>query len=365
MSVATSLGFRLRKRFYASVVYDPLTNPIPSSYIRETNKPFIVILRLSDLDDFNVFSSKIKASLPTNISYIVFIKIRYFSDNFCMCGKQFGFDFDFKSQDQLSWLFDIVNNRITSSFEVYNMISDDIVYIQISFRKLDIKLLSDFTLDKKSIVNDNLSNKEIETITSSTNVPVSTNELSLGPPLKVDFINNLVTFIYVTINNETFNFLDHIKKQARFLPTNHKDNITCFDSSFKFYLLYINTKYYVLAIKYVNNNKVIKISYFLNGVVNKYLTDTLLSDNTVSRVVDNIEFLIDNSKVVYSKQIINLRPLDKPKAIYIVGENPNIGVIDLETFIDTDDSNKVYAVGFKSNLVIEPTIWKGVFLLTT
>lgn len=354
-SCATSLGFSLTKIFYATVTSDPFTTPIPSSYIRESNKPFVVILSLSDLDDFYVFSSKIKASLPTNISYIVFIKLRYFSDNFCMCGKQFGFDF--KSQDQLAWLFDIVNNRITGSFEVYNMISDDIVYIQISFRKLDVKLLSDFIIDKKSIINNSINDKEFELISSTTNVPVSTNEHSLGPPLKVDFVDNLITHIYVTINNETFNFLDHIKNQARFLPSNHKDNITCFDSSFKFYLLYINAKYYVLAIKYVNNNKVIKISYFLNGVVNKYLTDTLLSDNTVARVVGNTEFLIDNSKVVYSKQIINLKPIDKPKATNIAGEKPNIGVIDLETFIDTDDTSKVYAVGFKTNLVIEPIMY--------
>ena len=63
-----------------------------------------------------------------------------------------------------------------------------------------------------------------------------------------------------------------------------------------------------------------------------YLADTLLSDNTVSRVIGNSEFLIDNSKVVYSKQALNLRAIDKPKATYIPGEDPNIGVIDLETF---------------------------------
>ena len=143
---ALSIRNRLNKRLFASVSQDPFTNPIPSSYVRQSNKPFIVILSLRDLDDLNTISGKIKSYLPINISYIVFIKLRYFSDNFCMCGKQFGFDF--KSEDQITWLFYIVNNRITGSFEAYNMIPDDIVYIQMSFRKLDVKLLSDFILDK-------------------------------------------------------------------------------------------------------------------------------------------------------------------------------------------------------------------------
>ena len=230
---------------------------------------------------------------------------------------------------------------------------DDIVYIQLSFRKLDVKLLTDFKLDKSSIVNDKMTSKEVDLITSTSNVPVS----SLGTPLKLDFVDNLITFIYVTINNETFNLLDNIKTQAKFLPSKHMDNISSFDSSFKFYLLYINTKYYVLALKFIDNNKVIKISYFLNGVADKFVTDTLLSDNTVSRLHGNIELLIDNSNVVYSKQALTIRLINKPKVTHIPGEDSNIGVIDLETFKDTDDKVKVYAVGFKTNLAKKPVMY--------
>lgn len=112
---------------------------------------------MSDLDSLNTFTSKIESSLPINTLYIVFIKLRYFSDSFCMSGKQFGFDY--KSQDQIALLLDIVKSKIANSFEVYNMSNDNIVYIQIAFRKLDVKLLADFTLDKSSIINDILTNK--------------------------------------------------------------------------------------------------------------------------------------------------------------------------------------------------------------
>ena len=331
------------------------TAPIPSSYIRDSGKPFLAIFRLSDLDDINTFKSKIEAILPINTSYIAFIKLRYFSDSFCMCGKQFAFDY--KNQEQIACLLEIVISRIANSFEVYNMSNDNIVYIQLSFRKLDIKLLTDFKLDKSSIVNDKMTSKEVSLITSTSNVPVSTSESSLGRPLKIDFVDNLITFIYVTINNETFNLLDNIKRQAKFLPPKHSDNISSFDSSYKFYLLYIKTKYYVIALKFIDNNKVIKISYFLNGVLDKFVTDTLLSDNTVSRLHGNIEFLIDNSNVVYSKHALAIRPINKPKVTHIPGEDSNIGVIDFETFKDTDDKVKVYAGGFKTNLAKDPVMY--------
>ena len=145
------------------------------------------------------------------------------------------------------------------------MTNDDIVYVQLTFRKLDIKLLANFTLDKNSIVNNNITDREIDTITSTTNIPMSTEEPSLGTPLRVIFVDNIVTHIYVTLGNETFNFLDKIKTQSKLLLIGHKDKIDNFDSSFKFYLTYINGKHNNLAIKYIDNNKVIKISYFLNG----------------------------------------------------------------------------------------------------
>lgn len=63
--------------------------------------------------------------------------------------------------------------------------------------------------------------------------------------------------------------------------------------------------------------------------MDKFVTDTLLSDNTVSRVHGNTEFLLDNSKVVYSKHAIVIKPIARPKVVHIPGEDSNIGVIDL------------------------------------
>lgn len=348
------------KRFYvsSSSFFDAFSAPIPSSYIRDTDKAFLLILRLRDLDYFDTFASKIESFLPINVSYMAFLKVRYRGDNFFMSGHNFPFVYkdNDKDNDKLISLFEIVNKRLCDSFADYKLKHAEIVYVQIGFRKLDVKLLTEFKLDKASI-KDIVTRKEVESISTTSNVPVSLNEGSLGYPLKVDVSDNLITYIYITIKNETSNFLENIRYQAKFLSANHKDKIIEFDSSFKFYLLFINTKYYVLAVKYIENNKILKITYFLNGVVDRIITDTLLPDNIVSRVHGNTEFLIENNNAVYSKHFMALKPLPTGKIVHIAGENFNIGVIDLETFKEDDGQIKVYALEFKTNLVKEPVMY--------
>lgn len=74
-----------RKRFYASTTsyysYNSFSAPIPSSYIRDSNKPLFVIFSTADLDCFSTFSSKIENCLPINSLYVVYIKLRYYFSN--------------------------------------------------------------------------------------------------------------------------------------------------------------------------------------------------------------------------------------------------------------------------------------------
>ena len=97
MSIITNLDFKLKKRFYAFIIYNFFINLIFSFYIKEINNLFIIIFKLNNLNDFNVFNNKIKAFLFLNIFYNIFIKIKYFNNNFYIYNKQF--NFDFKSQN--------------------------------------------------------------------------------------------------------------------------------------------------------------------------------------------------------------------------------------------------------------------------
>ena len=105
----------------------------------------------------------------------------------------------------------------------------DVVYIQILFRLKDVKLLSEFSLDRPSHVSvpENIMGEKI------LNIPVSVNRDSLGKPLTVLVDNGFITNIILNILGKDVNFLDIIKEKAKYLPTNHKDNIRSFDDNFK------------------------------------------------------------------------------------------------------------------------------------
>lgn len=68
-----------------------------------------------------------------------------------MVGNQFGFNFS--SKKDIDNLFTSVISRLEDYFSAYNLTNDDIIYIQISLRKTDQKLLSKFYLDKPLFLN--------------------------------------------------------------------------------------------------------------------------------------------------------------------------------------------------------------------
>ena len=63
----------------------------------------------------------------------------------------------------------------------------------------------------------------------------------------------------------------------------HVDNITSFDSSFKFYLIR-DVNNYVLAVNHINDKCIEKIRYSLNGVVINHVIDSLFNDNIIRKV---------------------------------------------------------------------------------
>lgn len=202
-----------------------------------------------------------------------------------------------------------------------------------------------------------MSDTDYNTIISNKNILVSTNESSLGSPLKVELNNDNIVFIYLTLGNETINFLDKIKQNAKFLRPKHRDNIILFDKLYKFYLLSDSRSSYVLAVKWLDEFNIDKIRYSLNGVVMNHVTNTLLDNGIVSRKSGNLEIFIKNNNVINSKQNMKLIPIDKPSIKYSIISNPNIGVIDCEMYDANDNIKKVYALGFKTNLDKNPVTY--------
>lgn len=94
----------------------------------------------------------------------------------------------------------------------------------------------------------------------------------------------------------------------------------------------------------------------MQGVVISNITDNVIND-VVVRSSGGKQISIDNNIVSSIKQNINLKALEKPVNKILFVENYNIGVIDIETFLASDSTYKVYALGFKTNLDVKPTIY--------
>ena len=317
-------------------------SPIPSTYILSKGKPlqlYFTIFQLNSTD----FTWKVCKYVPVDFVYTVYIKVRYNVDEFAMSGNQFGFVYSYESD--VKGLFSTVSARLIQTMIDYNLTEDDIVYIQVTFRQKDKKLLSEFSLDNLSLI----PKPEFSLVETNLSIPVSINEDYLGKPLPVDILNGVITFIHISIDGKVVNFLDIIKNNAKVLRANHKDNITCFDEKFKFYLL--KDKYdYVLAVKILGADTVDKLRYSINGVVLSHVID-IAAGNVVLRNTGEKQLVIRDSKVVSITQDIKLKPLDKPKHQPLFVEDNNIGVIDIETYESRNGSIRVYALGFKTNLI--------------
>lgn len=254
--------------------------------------------------------------------------------------------------DNLDDFLNITNSRLSSYFDVYRISISDVVYIQILFRLKDVKLLSEFSLDKPSHVSvaENVMGEKI------LNIPVSVNEGYLGKPLTVLVDNGFITNIILKILGKDINFLDIIKEKAKYLPTNHRDDITRFEDNFKFYHLKEKTDY-VLAVNIIDNLSIEKIRYSLGGVLVNHVLDVIDND-VIVRKSDLKEITLRSDKIVSLKQNIKLLPLTRKienKNVFM--ENKNIGVIDSETFMAKDGVQKIYAIGFKTNLDEDPVIY--------
>lgn len=98
---------------------------------------YILILLnfLCEAEDFFV-EKVVNFSVEKGSVYTVFVKIRYSFDNFAMAGNQFGWSY--KDIDSCRDLREIVVDKVNITLDNYSVLWDDIVYIQVYFRKLHI-----------------------------------------------------------------------------------------------------------------------------------------------------------------------------------------------------------------------------------
>lgn len=107
----------------------------------------------------------------------------------------------------------------------------------------------------------------------------------------------------------------------------------------------------------MGDNKVEKLKYSTSGVLINRIIDVSYGDKLIrSRGLETI--YIENNKVIKTSNLISLKPIEKYKVkdkSWLA--NTNIGVIDLETYLNNNNIHQVYALGFRTNLASEPVVY--------
>lgn len=182
---------------------------IASEYIHSNNLPILLHLHLIELDYSDVFRDTVIKRVPIGFVYNVFIKVRYDNDKFFMAGSQLGFNYT--SNEDIDNLQSEVNQRLEEHFKDYNLIDDNVNYVQLRMKSLDIKLLSEFSLDKPYYE----PKSQVNATHNKLNIPIFVNDDSLGKPLEIVTVDNIIINIILKHKGKQINFLELIKDKTK------------------------------------------------------------------------------------------------------------------------------------------------------
>jgi hypothetical protein len=295
----------------------------------------------------------VNVNLSIDNVYTVYVKVRYDKDNFFMVGNQFGFNFS--SENSYEVLFYDITIRLEEYFAHYNLVNEDIVYVEVSFRLLDKMIYSDLFIDKDKLVN--MTPTEKKDTLDLVVIPTATTEDGLGKCLPVVLdSNNKIKEVNIVIKDVKYNFLDIIVEKTKYIKNSHRDAITSFDKDYKFYYIKSNIDY-ILVVKEIDQNKVEKLKYSTSGVLVSRIIDTFYG-NTLIRSKGLETMYLENNNIIKTKKLIKFNPLERDK-IKNVGwlPNPTLGVIDVETYLNNNNVFKIYALGFRIYLSTKPVIY--------
>lgn len=175
----------------------PLSNIILPQYTVARYKPIAIYFNMSHPQSIP-FGDKVSSKISLGNIYTFFIKVRYDYNNFFIAGSQFGFYY--YSNDKIDNLLQIVNNRLEDCFNTYNITDELILYVQLSFKLLDNKLLSEFLLTHNPKY---ITKQENLPTTKKLNIPVYINKDSLANELSVEVDNGLITKNYLNLQNHS------------------------------------------------------------------------------------------------------------------------------------------------------------------
>jgi hypothetical protein len=113
----------------------------------------------------------------------------------------------------------------------------------------------------------------------------------------------------------------------------------------------VKKHHYVLTIKFIDDKTICKTFFNIDGFIINYVTDYLLDNNIIKIVQNNTFCTIKDDVIIHIDKNLSIMPLrvnKLKKKDFVV--DCRIGAIYTETFLDFDGIQKVYALGYRTNL---------------
>nr|UEV87013.1 hypothetical protein [Grifola frondosa] len=328
--------------------------------------------------DFNMdrFIEVLMENLSLHNTYTILIKLSFDGNSlFYMAGHQIGVKVgshhNIKYYKQIFRVILLKIEDILSQYDLEDSNLDNIIFIYKSLtipNEMVLKNVKTIPLNKNIF---KLS--EFRKFFSSNYLPLTTDTSQFGSliegPLKLNYVKTLISNIdssgstipdilyHSDLISKSNVFIRKVNKDFTHLILDRKIDPQLFLSdclTTDKYSLY-KTKNEKLNLKnIININKSFKEVYIrtvfdLNsGLILCEAIDLIIDSETFFRNINNYSITIKNNKVIEISRGINFDIIKNPykKEIYTGMSNPNFGVLDLETFVDSDGISKVYSLGY-------------------
>ena len=295
------------------------------------------------------FINYLMEHLYINTNYSLIVKFSFNKNReVYMSGKQIGVVIlNSHNIDFYQNIYKIILYRLELVMENYdkNIYPDTII---ISYKalthqdSLDYPKLATLNLENKSMfIKTNLSK-----VFSSKYLPLTINESYYGHrvdgDLKVTYLNKLKK----NILNMGLEIPELLNKSELF----NKLNVFISKVKFKNNIL---TKIIINCSlnDYINSNEngFIRMVFDLNTSIPLYeVRDLIIDKDVFLRKINNYSVMVNNNKLLELSRSVKLDSIKLPKFYYSSISNPNIGVLDVETFVNSAGLGQVYCIGYST-----------------
>ncbi|KAI5980362.1 mitochondrion dnapol [Pisolithus orientalis] len=350
-----------------------LLNDNFSSYIliKDKNNVFNHILFPFFKLNIESFINSIMENLYINRSYSILVKFGFKGNTInLMSGDQIGIKIEnFHDLEFYKDIYNIIMLRMDDILAKYDIdsIPDTIV---ISYKELDISTkLEFFSLNKKELNKSILGEVKNKELFSNRYLPLTYDNSYFGNLIETDLkykyiklliSNNLKTGMkYPNILMD----LDLIKNCNIYIKTmkfkNKETKIVIININLYEYMTYLtknklNEKSNLLSdisLNSLNDSFKLRFVFDLNtGILLYEVLDYKINSNVFIRKIKNFTIKIEENKVVEVSRSLNLDYIKQPKFKSNFITNPNLGVLDVETFVNSQGLGQVYCIGFCSLL---------------